>query len=581
MAAAAAAIPGDAFQHMAFPGRQCAMTLNVDGMLLDPRATAKTLRDAKKRRRKLEKVTLRNVHVNDTVAAAIADLLQTNNTNRRSGGASSTKKKQWKKMEALHCSGLVSKIIEASLDCTDHLAFSGSVPLARSRYSLDEDSLRALGSALASNNNNETVSSTGLAALSLKGTRLGNGGFDAFCQGLSASTSLKTLQLSHCAIETDDVVLLASALQQNKHLLSLSLAHCKIGSAPPRPTGRANAIAVAAPAAQNPENVGGEVDAEVAVDAAGGALSDSESITQNTNNVNPQTQLSVLLEALVHHPTLQLLNVFGMYTNESSVRAIGDLLRAPTTKLSHLGLKNNTDHPSDGTFHVQPILDGLKLNKHLTYLQLAGNNIDNDSVDALSQILVESDTTLQGLSLTSNSIGDTGMQAFARRLPEIKSLRYLDVQRNQLTEESKKAMIAALEHNVNLIRLDMDGTTDAKKTWWLTLNKAGRRLLKRPETVSSGLWPLILHRALNLPLGRNQPFTNLDVAHYMLCRAPALFEPTTTAAAAVSGKRRTKRKQRRYELRSTAVVDDTTEEDSNDVGPQVKRPRRSTRHYKQ
>ncbi len=500
-----------------------APNLNIDGMLLDSATIAGVLREAKNRPN-VKEMTLRNVQVDEVVAKGIEDLFQSGS-------------KVWNKTETIHCSGLLSRMIQASLPWTEHFGYTGSVPIAHNpRYGLDEASLLALGKALATECDDSAVASKAgpsppnLITLSLKGTRLTNDGFMHFCEGLAQSTTLKTFQMSHCALEDEDVSLLASALRRNQHLTSLSLAHCKVGSILPQPAS---------------SNI------------SGSDASFSDSTTQSTNNTNPQTHFSVLLESLVDHPRLEMLNISGMYCSEQSVRALGNLLRAPQSKLWHLALKNNLSHP-EGKLNVEPILMALTFNKQLTYLQLAGNNLSNDDADSIGGILEESNSTLRALLLTNNLIGDAGLLSFARRLPRIKSLRYLDLQRNHFTDESKKPMIAALKDNTEMERLDLDGTWNQEKSWWLSLNRGGRRLLQSSDSVHSSLWPLILERSYKIHYGRNQPTANLDVAFFLIRRIPALFESASSggvvAIKSTHQKRRIDAISKSYEGETTVMM---------------------------
>ena len=119
------------------------------------------------------------------------------------------------------------------------------------------------------------------------------------------------------------------------------------------------------------------------------------------------------------------------------------------------------------------------------------------------------------------------MLSFANSLAGMRALRFLDVQRNRLTDRSKKPIIAALKDNMELERLDLDGTWDRKKSFYLSLNRGGRRLLQTSNTAPLGLWPLVLERANSLQFGRNQPHANLDVLYCLLLQGPAaLLRPT-------------------------------------------------------
>jgi Ran GTPase-activating protein (RanGAP) involved in mRNA processing and transport len=371
----------------------------------------------------------------------------------------------WQKIELIHCTGRNAEIIKASIFRAKHFAFTGSVPIAHNpRYSLDVECMKAVGSAL--------KDCKSLTVLSLKGSRLDRAGLEAFCAGLETSTSLQTLQLSHCALEVPDIPILSSALARNQHLTALSMAHCKIGATP---------------------------------------------LAEESTN-----QLCLLLESLVSHPTLQVLNIFGMYCTERAMEALSSLVRAQRSALWHLGLKNNVRHPDD-KLTVTGLFRALEDNTALTYLQLSGNNVGDEDMEQLAQIVTASNNTLRALNLTANNIGDDGIISFAKRLAGMKGLRLLDLQRNPFTETSKLEIIAALKDNTELERLDLDGKFDGTKAYYLGLNKGGRRLLQSGNNTPLALWPLVLERTNRLPFNRSLPHAHLDIL-YNLVRGPALFQ---------------------------------------------------------
>jgi Ran GTPase-activating protein (RanGAP) involved in mRNA processing and transport len=519
-----------------------ANTINIDGQLMDSATIAGVLREAKNRPQ-VREMTLRNVQIDETVAKGIDDLFQTN--------------KAWTKVESIHCSGMLSRVIQASIPWTQQFLFTGNVPIAHNpRYGLDDDSLKAIGEELERDNIDNanananvatitgiTAGHTALTTLSLKGSRLAEEGFRRFCEGLAQSATLETLQMSCCALENEDVILLASALRRNKHLKSFSLADCRFGS-----LSRSIPPSNASASTSSSES---EVDVEE---------EEEETFTQSTNNTSPQSHFPLVLEALAHHPTLESLNVYGMFCNDQSMEALGEMLKSQETKLWHLGLKNNIRHP-EGKVNVRPILQALRQNTSLTYLKLTGANFNDEDVDTLSSILAESNWTLRGLSITDNAIGDQGLLAFASRMSNMKGLRYLDVQRNPITDRSKNAMVAALEDNVELERLDLDGSWDPNKSRWLCLNRGGRRLLQDSDNVRPSLWPLILDRAYKMQFGRNQSAANFDVVYYMIRRLPSLFETASfTITEEIDGSKR----KRRHDL---IVSNDADVEDSEEAEP--------------
>jgi hypothetical protein len=232
---------------------------------------------------------------------------------------------------------------------------------------------------------------------------------------------------------------------------------------------------------------------------------------------------ALLLESLIHHPTLQCFNVYGMTCRTRATSALANMLTSSSCQLWHLGLKNNLNTPED-KLDVTRLIQALRTNTTLTNLQLSGNNVHDDDMEPLADILTHHNSTLKGLGLTANNIGNAGLRSFATRLADMRGLRFLDVQRNQFDAEAKEEIIAALENNFELERLDLDGTYHEQKSFYLGLNKGGRRLLLN-SNAPLALWPLVLERASKLTFGRNRPFAHLDVV-YCLVRGPALFQPS-------------------------------------------------------
>ena len=378
------------------------------------------------------------------------------------------KQTKWQKLETIHCTGEIGAVIRAvtSNDCVQQFCFTGSVPIAHNpRYSLDAPSLQALGRAM------QRPNSKTLTCLNLKGTRLTQHGLTLLSDGLSKSSSLQTFRMSHCAMEASDISILASALGQNRHLTVLLLAHCKL------------------------------------------------------NGDDHADNFALLLEGLIHHPTLQCVNIYGMTCRPRATQALADMLTRSSSpcQLWHLGLKNNLNQPED-KLDVTSLIQALRTNTTLTNLQLSGNNVHDDDMEPLADILAHHNTTLKGLGLTANNIGSAGLRSFATRLADMRGLRFLDVQRNHFDVDAKEEIIAALQNNMELERLDLDGTYHEQKSFYLGLNKGGRRLLLN-SNAPLALWPLVLERASKLTFGRNRPFAHLDVL-YCLVRGPALFQPT-------------------------------------------------------
>lgn len=282
---------------------------------------------------------------------------------------------------------------------------------------------------------------------------------------------------------------------------------------------------------------------------------------QSINNTYPQVNLPIVLEALVDHPKLESLKIYDMVCNERALEAIGKIISVPESRLRVLGLKNNLSHPRSSLPGVsQYLLPALSKNNNLTYLKLSGNNLNDEHMIQVGRTITESRTLIQTLSLSDNLISNS-LLPLASRLNNAKSLRCLDLLRNPIQKESKKAMVASLKNNVHLERLDLDGSWDDEKFWWLSLNKGGRRALQA-KNIPSSLWPTILERAYRIPIRKNSKHrtTNAGVAYYLIRRIPWLFEKASTSKPFVVS-------ESRPEKRLRIVVKD----DSMETEPKAKR----------
>jgi len=531
--------------------------LNIDGFFFDSTAVAAMLKGnnggGSDQQQKFQgrEIIFRNVSIDTTVLRGAKELLR----RRNSGSSTSALRGQETKniintnIDIIHCSGLVSELIRIVLPTTRRFGFAGNIPIA---HNLDTEGLNVIGKNLGTTSENagtsaESKESSGsdrittndfvkLESLVLKGTRLESSGFTNFCDGLGVNTTLEELQLSNCILEEDDVILLASTLKKNKSLKSVFFANCKFGTK-----------------TRTSHNHNNNYDLET---------------TQSINNTYPQINLPVVLEALIHNPTLECLKIYDMCCNEQAIQAIGEILSSPESKLRHLGLKNNLSHPKSELPGVsRHLLRALSQNRHLSYLKISGNNLNDEHMIELSRILTSPKTSIQTLSITDNLISH-GLLPLASRLADAKSLRFLDTLRNPITDQSKKAMVSALKNNVQLERLDLDGSWDDEKFWWLSLNRGGRRALKgssKKNMISSLLWPKILERAYKIPFRKNSKHssstTNIEVVYYLIRRIPWLFEK---ASVSTTNTRKSKPEQKRQRKR-------VVKRDCMDVEPKAKR----------
>jgi hypothetical protein len=449
--------------------------LVIDGNLVDSATVATALQDAAERP-EISELTLRNVSIDNVVSKAMDRLLLLQST---STSNSSKRDRIWSKLELSHCTGDLAAVLRSAATCDriEQIYFAGTVPVAHNpRYCLDLPSLEAIKRAL--------QTCTKLNLMCLKGTRLATEGMRLLSDGIASSKHLKTLRMSEIAMEATDMHLLAAGLSKNKHLTMLLFSSCRLSGT----------------LLQN---------------------SNSNNNDDDDEDDNPSSYFCLVLEAIRSHPTLEILSTNGVELTTRGSIALANLMSSPTTKLWHLALKNNVATP-DMKLVVTPIIDALRENRTLTHLQISGNNVDDDDMERIAQIISSDNSTLQGLSLPANNIHDAGLRSFSTRLVNMKGLRFLDLMRNHFSETAKNKIIEELKENFEMERLDLDGNFSSKKSFYLALNKGGRRL-KRATRVPIGVWPIVFERASKLVFGRNLPNGNLDVL-FCLVRGSDIFE---------------------------------------------------------
>ncbi|KAJ8607619.1 hypothetical protein CTAYLR_005759 [Chrysophaeum taylorii] len=94
----------------------------------------------------------------------------------------------------------------------------------------------------------------------------------------------------------------------------------------------------------------------------------------------------------------------------------------------------------------------------LEVLYLGENNVGEDGAKAVSEMLLNSSTTLNKLDLSSNEIGDEGAVALLDSLKTNKALKVLYLSRNKISDNGAADMMRLLEENDDVLEeLDLRG----------------------------------------------------------------------------------------------------------------------------
>lgn len=211
---------------------------------------------------------------------------------------------------------------------------------------------------------------------------------------------------------------------------------------------------------------------------------------EDTRVQPPVRTMSYITAAIMHHPSLQHLDLSTCQLEMDSMRLLGAAL--PTIpRLEHLDLSNNdlqniTLAPLVTALPQCPVMRHLRLrgNHDLTplglrVLTLFGALRGLESLD-LSRCGIEcAHVTRNGasfvaqlplcprlakLNLSENKLGDTFVRALAGRLPQCASLERLDLAETQISDAGVRALAAAVRLCPWLVRLNVKDNVSSAET---------------------------------------------------------------------------------------------------------------------
>jgi hypothetical protein len=157
----------------------------------------------------------------------------------------------------------------------------------------------------------------------------------------------------------------------------------------------------------------------------------------------------LLFESLaMNSPDIKVLNVERRNLDSETMAAITTSLLG-NTQVTELKLARNVSFWSE-----QPDNFGMALaqviteNKSITKIDIKNNDIHEDAIIAICEAL-KTNTTVTWLDMSDNFSHGKG-EELASMIKENKSLTYLNLNVNQLTEEDSEAVLAAVDANPRL-----------------------------------------------------------------------------------------------------------------------------------
>jgi len=239
----------------------------------------------------------------------------------------------------------------------------------------------------------------------------------ALGEALKKNTTLTTLNISSCSIETE-FAKIAEALKENKDsaLTTLDISRNRIQAK--------GAIAIAK------------------------ALEKNKTLTElniSWNNIGVEGAKAIA-KALEINSTLTTLNISNSYNNISidGATALADMLKTNTSlKTVDISLNNISVEGA------QAIATALQKNNTLTELNIRRTNINIAGAQAIATAL-QNNTTLTTLNISENNIVIKGTQAIATALQKNNTLTKLYISSNYIGVEGAQAIAEALQTNITL-----------------------------------------------------------------------------------------------------------------------------------
>ena len=337
------------------------------------------------------------------------------------------------------------------------------------RLSLQNCQISNLGMKLLAN---ALIVNKTLEKLDVSNNEMGNQGVASLASALKENQTLTTIDLGSNLIGVVGIEKLANALIVNKSLKNLDVSNNEIGNQ--------GVESLASALKENQTltslHLGSNLIGDVGIEKLANALIVNESLTNldvSNNNIGNQG-LKVLIDALKQNQTITNLNLNDNKSiTYTGIDALVDF-SITNTSLAHLYV-NKTDFIETFSnikkiFETSDVVDFtnksitnvkssmiasiLMQDKTVIELNLSSNQIGDDGIEKLANAL-RVNNTLENLDVSNNGIGDKGVESLANALKENKTLTSIDLGSNQIANDGIEKLANALIVNKTLTKLDV------------------------------------------------------------------------------------------------------------------------------
>lgn len=169
--------------------------------------------------------------------------------------------------------------------------------------------------------------------------------------------------------------------------------------------------------------------------------------------------VNILIKGLVLNKTISQLDLSHNKISNLGVRKIAKFLLT-TQVLTHLDLTDNQIYYEGSRYLAQ----ALKSNKILKHLSLKLNRLDDKAGSKLCIDLLNSNSELESLSLSSNALAYMFCESLAEFLKKNKSIRRLDISCNLIDDGNAATLKTSLRDNESIIDIDVRNNQLSEET---------------------------------------------------------------------------------------------------------------------
>jgi len=157
------------------------------------------------------------------------------------------------------------------------------------------------------------------------------------------------------------------------------------------------------------------------------------------------------LASAVSDSALEVLDICHNNIEDVGAKSLAQSLKKPSCHLTWLSLTSN----SIGEDGIEEIANSIASNKNLRELRLSRNFPGLSGLTALAKSL-QNNATLKVLALKSSSLGNEGAAILGNRLPDMAGIEHICLQHNAIGDEGMETLAQGLRINSSVIAIELE-----------------------------------------------------------------------------------------------------------------------------